>query len=121
MKRRYAPPLKPHRVTGCWMSVKSRTTMPWIPLSVTRASWWPAGTCELQTIATGAGGVGPPGVGLGKGIGDPLATGVFAADGDVFDCAGLLPHGSVVRVPPCRRARHRISHDRDGAQRHDQR
>src|SRR2546428_3362739 len=98
MKRRYAPPLKPHRVTGCWMSVKSRTTMPWIPLSVTRAGWWRAGPCELKTSATGAGGVGPPGVGLGKGIGDPLATGVFAADGDVFDCVGLLPHATASNI-----------------------
>src|SRR5438445_896458 len=104
IKRRLEPPLNPQRVTGCVRSVTSRTTIPWTARSVTRASWCPGGTCDEQTTAIGAGGVGPPGAGLGNGSGDALgADEVAAAEGEVFAVLGLLPHATASSMSTTRK------------------
>jgi hypothetical protein len=103
MNRKLLPPLNPQRVTGCPMSVTSRTTMPWTPRRVTNASWWPDGICDAQTTAIGAGGAGPPGDGLGNGTGDELGIGVAPADGGGLEVDGLLPHAAATRISTTRR------------------
>src|ERR1700682_4053559 len=67
------------------MCVRSRTTMPGTPRSVTSASWAPAGIAEEHDMAAAATGAAPLGVGLGNGpvetaMGPLLVVGLAEAD-----------------------------------------
>jgi hypothetical protein len=86
--------LKVHRLTGCEMSVMSRTTKSVEPLSETRASWAPMGTVDEQVKTTGLGvvGAGVTAIGETNGLGfapTPGETSGFAY-GEGFVATGVV-------------------------------
>ena len=54
------------RDTGLDRLVMSRTVTPVVPRTLRAATFADAGTLEVHFTVAGAGGVGPPAVGLGK-------------------------------------------------------
>src|ERR1700682_1403568 len=99
------------------MCVRSRTTMPGTPRSVTSASWAPAGIAEEHDMAAAATGAAPLGVGLGNGpvetaMGPLLVVGLAEADetavvGDeaLWPAVEALPQAALA-LPPDTPTRH---------------